>query len=102
MTEPPDVARLLTAVEVAELLGLPETWMRDRPRAGDVPALRFGKYVRYDRATFSPGPLRSRRAGGEHGKGPLSRPLPEDQDSCSGENSSSSGLREIAPSGSTG
>jgi excisionase family DNA binding protein len=41
--------RLLTAREVAELLSVPESWVRQESRAGRIPHLRLGRYVRYDR-----------------------------------------------------
>jgi len=41
------VGRLLTAAEVAELLGVPESWVRDHTRAGHVPHVSLGRYVRY-------------------------------------------------------
>jgi excisionase family DNA binding protein len=42
--------RLLSAAEVAELLSVPESWVRERSREGDLPCLRLGRYVRYERA----------------------------------------------------
>jgi excisionase family DNA binding protein len=42
--------RLLTADEVAELLGVPEGWVRERTRAGQLPHVALGRYRRYDRA----------------------------------------------------
>jgi excisionase family DNA binding protein len=41
--------RLLEAKEIAELLGVPERWVREHTRSGAVPHVRFGRYVRYDR-----------------------------------------------------
>jgi excisionase family DNA binding protein len=41
--------RLLTASEVAELLAVPETWVRETTRAGHLPHVRLGRYVRYER-----------------------------------------------------
>jgi len=41
--------RLLSAVEVAELLAVPVTWVRERTRAGRLPHVRLGRYVRYER-----------------------------------------------------
>ncbi len=40
--------RLLTALEVAELLGVPEGWVRERTRAGQLPHVALGRYRRYD------------------------------------------------------
>lgn len=42
--------RLLTAGEVADLLGVPEGWVRERTRAGQLPHVTLGRYRRYDRA----------------------------------------------------
>jgi excisionase family DNA binding protein len=41
--------RLLSADEVAELLSVPVTWVRERTRAGHLPHVRLGRYVRYER-----------------------------------------------------
>ena len=41
--------RLLTAAEVAELLSVPESWVRQETRAGRMPHLTLGRYKRYDR-----------------------------------------------------
>jgi len=41
--------RLLSAAEVAELLAVPVTWVRERTRAGHLPHVRLGRYVRYER-----------------------------------------------------
>jgi excisionase family DNA binding protein len=42
--------RLLDAAAIAELLGVPTSWVRESTRAGAVPHVRLGRYVRYDRA----------------------------------------------------
>lgn len=42
--------RLLTASEVAELLSVKESWVRDATRDGRLPCVRLGRYVRYDDA----------------------------------------------------
>jgi excisionase family DNA binding protein len=42
--------RLLTATDVAELLAVPERWVRDNTRLGLIPHVRLGRYVRYRRA----------------------------------------------------
>jgi excisionase family DNA binding protein len=42
--------RLLTAREVAELLSVPESWVRQETRAGRLPHLELGRYKRYERA----------------------------------------------------
>ena len=43
------VVRLLDAGEVAQLLGVPARWVRDHTRSGQIPHVRLGRYVRYDR-----------------------------------------------------
>jgi excisionase family DNA binding protein len=42
-----DAENLLTAGELAERLNLPESWVRTEERAGRIPSLRLGKYVRF-------------------------------------------------------
>jgi len=44
--------RLLTAGEVAELLAVPESWVREATRDGRIPYLALGRYRRYDRAAI--------------------------------------------------
>jgi excisionase family DNA binding protein len=41
--------RLLTAADVAELLAVPESWVREATRAGRLPHLALGRYRRYSR-----------------------------------------------------
>ena len=41
--------RLLTAGEVAELLAVPESWVREATREGRLPHLTLGRYRRYNR-----------------------------------------------------
>lgn len=40
---------LLTAGEVAELLSVPESWVRQHTRSGAIPHLVLGRYRRYRR-----------------------------------------------------
>ena len=40
--------RLLTAGEVAELLAVPQSWVREATREGRLPHLRLGRYRRYE------------------------------------------------------
>jgi excisionase family DNA binding protein len=40
---------LLTAREVAELLAVPESWVREATREGRLPYLALGRYRRYER-----------------------------------------------------
>jgi excisionase family DNA binding protein len=39
--------KLLTAGEIADHLSLPESWIRGEERAGRIPGVRAGKYVRF-------------------------------------------------------
>jgi excisionase family DNA binding protein len=41
--------RLLTAAEVAELLAVPVSWVREATRAERIPYLALGRYRRYSR-----------------------------------------------------
>lgn len=41
--------RLLTADEVAELLGVTPAWVYEQSRAGRIPTVRLGRYRRYRR-----------------------------------------------------
>jgi excisionase family DNA binding protein len=41
--------RLLDAAEVAELLHVPERWVREHTRNGHLPHLQLGRYRRYRR-----------------------------------------------------
>lgn len=40
---------LLTASEVAELLGVPVSWVYEQSRAGRIPTVTLGRYRRYRR-----------------------------------------------------
>lgn len=62
--------RLLTAGEVAELLALPESWVREATREGRLPHLSLGRYRRYSRQAIDmwltdqqAGPAQSRKNG---------------------------------------
>jgi excisionase family DNA binding protein len=44
-----DNGRLLKASEVADLLAVPESWVREATRAGRLPHLTLGRYRRYSR-----------------------------------------------------
>ena len=39
--------RLLDAKELAARWNVPETWVREATRAGKIPCVRLGRYVRY-------------------------------------------------------
>ena len=41
--------RLLQAREVAELLAVPESWVREATRDGRLPYVALGRYRRYER-----------------------------------------------------
>ena len=43
---------LLTACQVAELLAVPESWVREATREGRIPHLSLGRYRRYQRAAI--------------------------------------------------
>ena len=40
--------RLLEAAELAERLAVPTSWVREQTRAGTLPHVRLGRYVRYE------------------------------------------------------
>jgi excisionase family DNA binding protein len=40
--------RLRTAKEIAELLNVPASWVLEHARAGTIPHIRLGRYVRFD------------------------------------------------------
>jgi excisionase family DNA binding protein len=42
--------RLLVTAEIAELLAVPESWVREHSRTGKIPHVRLGRYVRYRKA----------------------------------------------------
>jgi excisionase family DNA binding protein len=48
VTDPPVNGRLLLAAEVAELLSVPVSWVRQETRAGRIPHLALGRYKRYE------------------------------------------------------
>jgi excisionase family DNA binding protein len=41
--------RLLNAAEVAELLAVPESWVREHTRNDSMPRIQLGRYIRYRR-----------------------------------------------------
>jgi excisionase family DNA binding protein len=43
-------ARLLDAKDVAAMLGVPVTWVREQTRAKNIPHVPLGRYRRYDEA----------------------------------------------------
>ena len=44
--------RLLTASDVAELLSVPVSWVREHTRSGRIPHVQLGRYVRYRHDTI--------------------------------------------------
>lgn len=55
--------RLLEAKEVAELLAVPTTWIREQTRTGRLPHVALGRYRRYDRGDVLAW-VASQKAGG--------------------------------------
>ena len=47
MLREPMSERLLTATDVAELLSVPVSWVREHTRSGRIPHVQLGHYVRY-------------------------------------------------------
>jgi excisionase family DNA binding protein len=47
MTDVATVDRLLDANELAEILSVPVTWVREHTRNGHLPAVQLGRYWRY-------------------------------------------------------
>ena len=43
---------LLTADQVASVLGVPRSWVYEQSRAGRIPTVRLGRYRRYRRETI--------------------------------------------------
>jgi excisionase family DNA binding protein len=39
--------RLMTAAEVAEMLGVPKSWVYEQSRAGRIPTVALGRYRRF-------------------------------------------------------
>jgi excisionase family DNA binding protein len=48
LESPPAASQLLVAEEVAHLLSVPVSWVREATRAGRLPHIRLGRYVRYE------------------------------------------------------
>jgi excisionase family DNA binding protein len=44
--------RLLTAADVAELLSVPVSWVREHTRSGRIPHVQLGRCVRYREQTL--------------------------------------------------
>ena len=64
--------RLLKAHEVAEILSVPVSWVREQTRAGNLPCVVLGRYRRYDEPELRAW-VDSLRAGGGPGSGGTGR-----------------------------
>ena len=42
------MSRLVDAGAIAELLGVPKSWVLESARSGAIPCVRLGRYVRFD------------------------------------------------------
>jgi len=69
----PPVERLLAAGEVANLLAVPESWVREATRAQRLPHLKLGRYRRYQRTAIDAW-LADQRAGPSPARPPTNRP----------------------------
>ena len=54
---------LLTASEVAELLGVPKSWVYEQSRTGRIPTVTLGRYRRYRREAIEEWLLRIEQDG---------------------------------------
>lgn len=61
------VPSLLNAKAVAAALSLPECWIREKERQGEIPGTRIGRYVRFDLAAVRK--ALSKTANGTVGRG---------------------------------
>jgi excisionase family DNA binding protein len=43
---------MMNAQSAAEMLGLPPTWLLRKARDGQIPHVRFGRYVRFERVAL--------------------------------------------------
>lgn len=48
MTAPTELTKLLDITELADVLGVPRTWVRDKVTARQIPFTRVGRHVRFD------------------------------------------------------
>jgi excisionase family DNA binding protein len=70
------MGRLLTAEELAELLGMKTEWVWAQARAGQIPHVRLGRYRRFRESAVVEW-LRELEAGGPgRPSDPRSRPIP--------------------------
>lgn len=74
MREGAAVSRLLDADQVAEMLGVPKTWVYEQSRKGLIPTVELGRYRRYRREAIEEW-IRDRETSGTAGRRmPLSDP----------------------------
>ena len=64
--------KLLTAGQVAELLAVPESWVREATRENRIPHLKLGRYRRYQQAAIEAW-LQGQQAGPKAPIGPGGR-----------------------------
>lgn len=60
--------RYLDAKEVAALLSVPVSWVREHTRTGEIPCRRFGRYVRYVPVEVIAWAEEQRTGGGTRGR----------------------------------
>ncbi len=58
---------LLTATQVAELLGVPTSWVYEQSRAGRIPTVTLGRYRRYRREAIEEWLKELEAAGSKNG-----------------------------------
>jgi excisionase family DNA binding protein len=61
-------SRLMTARQVAELLGVPQSWIYEQSRAGRIPTVTLGRYRRYRREAIEAWLIELERAAGGPGR----------------------------------
>jgi len=71
-TPAPAAPTLVDAAEMASMLGTPETWVRDKARAGKLPSIHMGHYVRFEPAAVIEACRKLRLSGASY-NGPLCR-----------------------------
>jgi excisionase family DNA binding protein len=70
---------LRTAVEIAEILSVPERWVREHTRSGLLPHVRLGRYVRYREESVQAWLVEQERGGAAWRK---HRPVPASGTKC--------------------
>ena len=69
---PTTSAVLVDAAGMASMLSTPETWVSDKARAGKLPSIRMGHYLRFEPAAVIEACRKLRLSGASH-NGPLRR-----------------------------